>query len=232
MGGPDETGFARDAGVGGEGGMPGGLADERGRFGEQPQQRRVGGRIAQAHRDRAGRVDQPGGLGTGAGGLAPGDGGRERRGGFQGQRTGLAFEPGGGAGPFGEPVFPARGQGGGRGEQGGLFGGEDQVMRETVVALRVVKAAGDEAGEHEPMAVAGLERAEGERLAFRQFMRCADGFQQLREAVRDGAMARDGAIARTSRGEALRCGSEDELEGHQEVGVAGNIAGEERCSSQ
>ena len=105
-------------------------------------------------------------------------------------------------------------------------------MRQTVVALRVVEATGDEAGEHEPMAVAGLERAEGERLAFRQFMRRADGFQQLREAVRDGAMARDGAITRTSRGEALRCGGEDELEGHQEFGVAGNIAGEERCSSQ
>ena len=105
-------------------------------------------------------------------------------------------------------------------------------MGEAVVALRVIEAAGDEAGEHEPMAVAGIERAEGERLALRQFMRRADGLQQLGEAVRHGAVAGHGAIARASRGEALRCGGEDELEGHQEFGVAGNIAGEERCSSQ
>jgi hypothetical protein len=63
-------------------------------------------------------------------------------------------------------------------------------------------------------------------------MRSADRFQQLGEAVRHGAVAGDGAIARASRGEALRSGSEDELEGHQEVGVEGNIAGEERCKSQ
>ena len=105
-------------------------------------------------------------------------------------------------------------------------------MGETVVALRVVEAARDEAGEHEPMAVAGVERTEGERLALRQLVRRADGLQQLGEAVRHGAVAGDGAIARASRGEPLRRGGEDELEGHQEIGVAGNIAGEERCSSQ
>ena len=68
-------------------------------------------------------------------------------------------------------------------------------MRQTVVALRVIQAAGDEAREHEPMTVAGLERAESERLAFGQLMRRAYGLQQLGEAVRHGAVAGDGAIA-------------------------------------
>ena len=62
----------------------------------------------------------------------------------------------------------------------------------------------------------------------------ADGFQELGEAVGDGAMARDGTIAGATGSQALRRRGEDELKGHQEaeVATAGNIAGEARCISQ
>ena len=107
-------------------------------------------------------------------------------------------------------------------------------MGQAVVALGVVQAAGDEAREHAPVLAAGFEHAERERLAVGAFMRRADGFEQLREAVGDGAMPGDGAITAAAGGESLGRRREDKLEGHQLAvfSAAGNIAGEARCISQ
>ena len=109
------------------------------------------------------------------------------------------------------------------------------MVRQPVVALRVIESARDEAREHEPAATGGLEGAERESGVAGEPVRGAEAFEELRKPVRHRAMPGDRAVAGTSRSQALRRRSEDQLEGHQGAGAAaaaGNIGGAARCISQ
>jgi hypothetical protein len=194
MSGPAEAFSPGGASVGREGRMPGRFADERRGFGQQAQQSRDFGRIEQADGGRASGVDQPGGFGAGAGGFPPGDRRRKRRIGFEFQGTILAIQPGRAAGPLGLPAAPAGRDGRGRRKRRGFLRAEDEVMRESVVTLGVVEPAGHETRQHVPGAAAGFEDAEREGGAVGAFVRSPDGFEQLGQPFRDGAVAGHGAV--------------------------------------
>ena len=141
---PEEAVAPGGRGVRGEGGGPGALTQQRGGFGQQAEEADSLWRIEQADGGRSGSVDQPGGLRTRACIFTPGDCRREWCLRLQLQRAVFAFEPGGRAGPFVAPAFPAASDGGRWRQEGGFFEGENQVMGQAVIPLSVVEAAGDE----------------------------------------------------------------------------------------
>ena len=117
-----------------------------------------------------------------------------------GQRewAGIFFEPGWLFAPSIFPVVPAQCDCRGRREDSGFLGGEHHVVRQAIIALRIVEPTGYETRQHVPSLAARFEPTEGEGLPLGDVVWCAECFELLRESFRERGMPSDGAKAGTA----------------------------------
>ena len=130
------------------------------------------------------------------------------------ERAGIFFEPGRLFTPSVFPVVPAQCDCRGRREDSGFFGGKYHVVREAIIALRVVEPASDETRQHIPSLAASFEPTEGEGLPLGGVVWCAQRFELLRESFRKRGMPSDGAEAGTAGDKSAGGGGENQLQGH------------------